>query len=81
MVATDALRVFVKLNDLYSTSSGNIVIDSTHALVNQRDEPVFMVGKRSRFPKSPEGAQNKAVRGAPPTAHPAEARAVNAGAC
>jgi hypothetical protein len=68
--------VFVKLNDLYSTSSGNIVIDSTHALVNQRDEPVFMVGKRSLFPKATDGSK---LDRSPPTAHPIESLCDNTG--
>ena len=46
----DTLRVFVKLNDFYSTSNGNVVVDSTHWLLNQRHEVVFAIEKRSMFP-------------------------------
>lgn len=79
VVATDALRVFVKLNDFFTTSSGNVIVDSTHALVNQRDEPVFMVGKRSMFPKSKECIKNKEISGTPPTTHSLEPLSVREG--
>jgi hypothetical protein len=66
----DQLRAFVKLSEFYKTSSGNVVIDSTHALVNHRGETVFVVGKRTMFPKADPSMAAK-FAGSPPVAHSA----------
>lgn len=76
----DTVRVQVRVESLRNTSAGHAaVIETTHLLVNQRDEPVFVLTKDSYYAAIP-GVESRGAAARTGAAHAAFDNALDLGA-